>query len=138
MKTIKTKITNTGANLYVKALLAGTTAGALSAVLLLCLFSGILLISGNLPLELLKWFGIVIGIISAFISGYLSSRITKANGLIVGACSGFIIFLILFISGLADGSILTLVTLIKLILYSLCGAIGGIKGVNKKDKLHIK
>lgn len=138
MKTIKTNLTQSGASLYIKALLVGTTFGGLSAILILCIFSAVLLISGNLSLELLVWFGVAIGCISSFISGYTSARITKINGMIVGTCAGFLIFIILFISGLAKGDVLTLTTLIKITIYTLCGAIGGIKGVNKKEKLHIK
>lgn len=138
MKSIKTTFAQSGSSLYLKALIIGTTIASLCIILLLCLFSLILLISGHLPHDLLMWFGIIISCISSFISGYICARITKANGLLTGTVAGIILFFVVTISGVIGGSTFSLISLIKFTLFSICGGIGGIKGVNRKDKIRIK
>ncbi len=139
MKAIKSTLAQTGIALYIKALIFGIIAGCGVMMLLMCITSAGLLISGTLPHDALKWIVIVLCVISAFFSGYVTSRITKVNGLMWGALSGVIMFIIVLLSGLicGDGNF-TYITLVKLFALALSGALGGIKGVNKKEKIHIK
>lgn len=138
MKTIKTTIAQTGVAVYLKALIIGTTISSLCIILLLGLFSLVLLISGHLPHNFLEWFGIIITCAASFLSGYICARITKSNGLVTGVAAGIILFIIITVAGIFSGSSLSYISLVKFILSSLCGGIGGIKGVNRKDKIHIK
>ncbi len=139
MKAIKTTLAQTGPALYIKALIFGLLAGCTAMTLLMCITSAGLLISGTLPHDALKWIMIVLSAIAAFISGYVTSRVTKVNGLMWGALSGVALFIIVLLAGLiyGDGSF-TYITLVKLLILTFFGALGGIKGVNKKDKIHIK
>lgn len=139
MKAIKTTITQTGYALYIKALIAGLLVGTASLVILLLVISILLLMSGTLPHDYLIWFDLVACGISVFLCGCVCARIIRSKGIIWGAASGFMMFMIQFLSGLfgADTNI-SYVTFIKLLIFVLLGAVGGIKGVNKKDKIRIK
>lgn len=139
MKAIKTTLGQTGTGLYLIALIFGTLAGCGLIALLMCIVSLCILVTGKLPHDSLKWIMVAVCCFSSFISGYITSRLTKSNGLIFGAISGTIIFIIILIAGLicSDG-IFSILTFIKLISIVLCGGLGGIKGVNKKDRIHIK
>ncbi len=139
MKAIKTTIGQTGPALYIKGLIIGTLVGGVVLTVLLCLCSLFLLISGTLPHEYLSIIGIGMYVLSAFVSGYITSRITKQNGLLCGALSGIIMFLIILLAGFISGDgKFTYLTLIRLAGLTLLGTVGGIKGVNRKEKLHIK
>lgn len=139
MKAIKTTVAQSGPSLYIKALIFGTLSGALATALLLCIAAAVLLISGTLPQKYLVWIGIFFCALATLLSGYVTARITKANGMLSGALSGIIMFLILLVAGLTGSDeTLTYLTLVKLIAFIICGALGGIKGVNKKEKIHIR
>lgn len=139
MKAIKSTIAQTGPALYIKALILGTAVGCTVMALLMCMVSAVLLVSGKLPHNSVKWIMIVLSAVTAFISGYITSRVTKANGLVWGALSGVIFFIIILLAGLIDGDgNFTFITIIKFFVFVLFGALGGIKGVNKKERIHIK
>ncbi|MGN0453081.1 MAG: TIGR04086 family membrane protein [Ruminococcus sp.] len=139
MKAIKTTFFKSGITLYIKAVTAGIIAATIVCLAMLLIVSLILLISGILPKGILVWVGVVVSALSAFTGGYVSARITKSNGLLVGAVCGAVIFLILFIAGLAGTEDnVSYITFVKLIAVTICSALGGIKGVNKKDKIRIK
>ncbi len=139
MKAIKTTIAQSGVSLYIKALIFGTITGCLSILLLMCILSLLLLITGVLPYDYLVWISLFISSIGVFISGYVSASITKEKGLFIGSLSGLIIFIIVFFSGMfISTETISFVTIIRLVVYMLIGALGGVKAVNKKDKLHIK
>ncbi|MBQ4105325.1 MAG: TIGR04086 family membrane protein [Clostridia bacterium] len=139
MKTIKSSFSQTGTALYIRALLLGTLSGVATIALLLCIATGVLMISGTLPQKYLVWIAIALCGVATLISGYITSRIIKSNGMLTGAISGIIMFLILLFAGFAGSEeTLTYITLIKLFAFVICGALGGIKGVNKKEKIRIK
>ena len=61
------------------------------------------------------------------------------NGIIIGSVTGFIMFLILFLSGISDiKDGLSIITLLKLVVTIVPGILGGILGVNKKEKIKFK
>lgn len=139
MKAIKTTIAQSGISLYIKALIFGTLAGCTATASLLCVLSLGLIVTGALPHDYLSWIVIALCSLSAFLSGYVTARITKVKGLLCGAMSGLIMFIILLLAGLITGDgDFTYISLVKLFGLLLFGALGGIKGVNRKDKLHIK
>lgn len=138
MKTIKTSFNQNGISLYLKALIVGTIVGLLLIMLMLCLVTSLLLVSGTLPKEYLEWIMMGISAIACYFSGFTTARITKVNGMISGLLSGLIIMIIIFVGGLVfTTSGITYISIVKSILFMISGAIGGIKGVNKKEKLKI-
>lgn len=139
MKAIKTTIAQSGPSLYIKALICGISTGCISLIIMLLIFSCLLLIAGTLPHDYLIWLDIIACGIASFISGYLTARIVKNGGLIWGAVSSFIMFIIQLVAGLINAETeISYITFIKLAVFLLLGSIGGIKAVNKKDKIRIK
>lgn len=73
--------------------------------------------------------------IGTFMGGYFSSRLSKEKGLIYGLLCAFLMFVFVFIAGLASvRTPLSLLTLIRLFIMLFCGGLGGIIGVNKKHR----
>lgn len=138
MKAVKTTIGNSGISLYIKALIMGVLSMFALTIVMMCIVSFLLLISGTLPLGILEWITLVIGSFGSLIGGYVSARITKMNGMIIGSIVGATTFVIILIAGIISGDTISYILLLKLIMFVICGALGGIKGVNKKDKLKIK
>ena len=102
------------------------------------MFSAVLLISDTLPHNILIWLTVGACAVGSYIGGYTSSQITKHNALITGILSGSVIFLTLSAAGLIWGNSFTYITAVKLLIILLLSIVGAIKGVNKKEKLHIK
>ncbi len=119
----------------IKAILISTIIGIFISMMVLIVSSFLFVKSKNLPSSVISPFTIATSALGAFISGYISSRIIKSNGLLLGMISGFLMFVIIFVSGLMmfNGEITTL-SLVKLTSMLLTGAIGGIAGVNKKSR----
>lgn len=139
MKVIKSSIGKQGTPIFIKALLAGIATTFTAMLLLMCLLCMLLLISGTIPHGILEYILMGLSSLSVFSGGYITARITKSSGLLWGALCGFLFYLILTISALIKNvDAISFLTLIKLILFCLFGAAGGIKGVNKKEKMHIR
>lgn len=82
---------------------------------------------------------LVIDAISVFIGGYIASRINKSQGLVLGLINGGIVLLSILIGGFCYSTdTISILTLLKAVVILLASALGGIKGVNTKDKIHIK
>ena len=138
MKTIKTKLTQTGPALYIKSLILALSVGCLTLILLMLILTILLLISGTLPHNAIIWMDIGACGISVFAASFVCARTIKSKGLIWGCVTGIFMFLIQFIAGLtANTSDFSYITLIKLFVFMLLGCLGGIKGVNKKEKIRI-
>ena len=118
-----------------RMVLVGTSVGAVVCILLLLVSSFLLVAIKRIPQGVVAPLGMVIAAFAAFVAGYSSGRISKSKGFFYGLCSGALLFLILFLTGvIVVGETLSLSTLIKLGLMFLFGTIGGIFGVNKKKK----
>ena len=139
MKAIKTTIAQKGTALFIKSLIAGFVSSGLFLTLMMCITAIILVITGNLPHSIIKWIMMVLCCVSVFFGGYIAAKVSKEKGFIVGAVTGFIMFVSVLSAGLlnSDG-VFSYMTLIKLLVFIISGALGGIKGVNKTEKIHIK
>ena len=106
---------------------------------LLCVVTVVLLASSLLPYEYLSYIMLAVDAIGALFGGYIAARLNKSQGLILGLLNGFILFVGIVISGFCvSGETITILTLLKAVVIIIFSAIGGIKGVNTKEKLHIK
>lgn len=95
--------------------------------------------SALLPYEYLAYIMLFIEAVSVFFGGYMASRINKSKGLILGLINGIIIFTAITLSGLFTSSAtITYITLLKLATILIFSILGGIKGVNIKEKIHIR
>lgn len=73
--------------------------------------------------------------LGALAGSVFAARAFGAKGMLVGAVSGLLLFLILYVVGAAMHRIDTgTLALVKLILSILCGCIGGIAGVNTRRR----
>ena len=122
-----------------KALSIGAAVSLGSTLLLTCIISGVFLILSSTPREALPYIMLAAEGLSVFIGGCVAAAINGSRGLIVGMLCGLTVFLILLITGLLAGADdIGMMTFIRLGTLMLCGILGGIKGVNRKEKLHIK
>ena len=124
---------------FVKSLILGVVSSVAMISVLLCVVTVILLVSSLLPYEYLAYIMLAVDAIGALFGGYVAARINKRQGLLLGALNGAILFFALVIAGFCVYSdTLTIITLLKAIIIVLCSAFGGVRGVNTKEKLHIK
>lgn len=125
--------------LSIKSIMTGAAASVIILALLLFVFSGILLFIPKTPYEALSYIMLAAYAVAALIGAYIAAAISGSNGLITGLCSSAVLFIILLIIGFASGSgSVSILTVFKLISILIPGAIGGIKGVNRKERIHIR
>ncbi len=123
----------------IKAIILGGVSSTCIIAVLMCITAVLLTTSALLPYEYLAYIMLFIDAISVFFGGYIASRINKTKGLILGLINGVVIFTAITISGLlSSGETVTYITLLKLITIIIFSILGGIKGVNVKEKIHIK
>ena len=123
----------------IKAVILGGISSTCIMAILMCIAAVILTTSALLPYEYLAYIMLFIEAISVFFGGYIASRVNKSKGLILGLINGGIIFTAITLSGLiSSGDTITYITLLKLVSIMLFSVLGGIKGVNVKEKIHIK
>lgn len=125
--------------LFVKSVVIGVFAAVASIAAMLCIICVILLTAGSLPYEYLSYIMLAVDAVGVLLGSYLSARIAGKNGLIVGLSTAAIVLISLLIAGFsAANETLSFITLLRIIIVLIAGAAGGIKGVNRKQKIHIK
>ena len=124
---------------FVKALILGVVSSVVMISVLMCITAAILLISSQLPYDYLEYIMLITDAVSVFIGGYIAGRLNKSQGLILGLLCGAIVLVSIIIGGFITGpQTITLITLLKAVVIIIFSALGGIKGVNTKEKIHIK
>ena len=119
----------------IRAVLLGSAAGLAVCSLLLCLCSFIMVKAGSMPVDLLPFMSAFISGVGGFMAGYFSVSIYRKRGMLIGFLAGVIMFLAVFITGLANAAASDIATtLIKCAVLTAAGAIGGVVRVNKKVK----
>ena len=125
--------------LFVKSVVIGVFAAVASIAAMLCIICVILLTAGSLPYEYLSYIMLAVDAVGVLLGSYLSARIAGKNGLIVGLSTAVIVLISMLIAGFsAANETLSFITLLRIIIVLIAGAAGGIKGVNRKQKIHIK
>lgn len=122
----------------VKPVMIGVAVSIAVTLLLMCLICLIMTFSSVIPYQLLPYVLLIADAGGVFCGAYVCAALNKSKGLILGLVCGFILFIILFIAGLSTGGTISLVTLLRFIVLMVFGTLGGIKGVNKKERIHIK
>lgn len=76
--------------------------------------------------------------VGALCGGFAGARLFGQSGMIIGAASGAVVFLLFTAAALifSPGG-MTVVTVIKLVLMLLCSVLGGICGVNLRKKTKV-
>ena len=124
---------------FIKALIVGSVVSLCIIVVLLCIMSAVLLGVSMLPYEYLSYIMLIFDAIAVFIGSYVAARINKESGLFIGLLNGVIVFIAILISGFCvSPETLSIVTLLKAVIILVFSSLGGIKGVNTKEKIHIR
>lgn len=119
-----------------KALLVGTLTGLLICSLLMFILAFVLVKIQKLPTDAIYILLQVIGALSAFLGAYVTVRIYKSYGLLFGLTTGFAIFFVVFVVGVATCvETPSFLSLTKLIAMLCAGSLGGILSVNKKKSI---
>ncbi len=138
MKAVNNSINEINKKLF-KGIFFGILTGSLIITILMMLSSIIILQTGSLPGDILSYVVLVFIGIGSLLGGYIAGRIYKKNGLIIGAVTGVISFLILFLSGISNISEgVGIMTILKLVVTIIPSMLGAILGVNKKEKVKFK
>lgn len=115
-------------------ILMGVLGGFAFSLLILLLLSFVMTVK-DLPQNAVDPLACVSIVCGSFFGGWIAARIRRSQGMIYGAVTGFIFFLLLWATGaiLHQTGFGTLL-LIKLLLSIGFGCLGGIAGVNVKRK----
>ena len=124
---------------FIKALIVGSVVSLCIIVVLLCIMTAVLLGVSMLPYEYLSYIMLIFDAIAVFMGSYVAARINKESGLFIGLLNGGIVFIAILISGFCvSPETLSIVTLLKAVIILVFSSLGGIKGVNTKEKIHIR
>lgn len=125
--------------LLIRALCIGVFLSLAITVILMCMLAVILQFISAIPYQWLDYILLVIDAVAVFVGSYAAAAVTRSKGLIVGLFCGAAVFLIMYIAGLCSGMTdLSVLTALRALVMLVAGIFGGIRGVNKKEKIHIK
>lgn len=120
----------------IRAILLGTAIGLAVCAALLSLSSMIFVKVGFLPIDMLFPITTALGTVGAFFAGCLTLAAYKKRGLLLGCAAGFLMFIIVLITGAVRGSdSYGISTITKGIMFTFAGGIGGVLKVNAATKV---
>lgn len=122
-----------------KAVFIGVFSSVAVIAILMCILSLIFLLSSSLPSEYLGYILLAAEAIGVTVGAYLAARIHKRQGLITGLAVSAVVLIAVWIAGFSGGTgSLSFLTPVRAVVLLLCGALAGIKGVNRKERIHIR
>lgn len=120
----------------IRAIVIGCVAGAVICAILLAVCAFALVSSGRMPHGMIPPITLAIAGVSSLLAGIVSAKIARGRGLVCGAFAGFLLFLLVFLSGLAVANEpMTLSMLTKGLVMLIAGAMGGVLAVNKRARV---
>lgn len=118
-----------------RAVIFGGLFGSIILILMLLLSAFLVLKMRTISQNVVFGASIISSCVSSFFAGFIASRILKARGMVIGALSALLLFVIILITGtIFAGDNLSLNTLMRFAAMILAGAFGGVLGVNKKKR----
>ena len=118
----------------VKKMAIATLIGAVSTFIVLCVMALVLSVK-DIPTTAISAMSSTAAGIGAFVAGFAAAKLYKKRGAIIGASSGAILFIVIFIASLIiAGAELTVTVLLRLVLMLLAAAVGGIIAVNMRGR----
>lgn len=134
MREFQAKQEHSKFGLFLKPVIFGIIGGFIVSILLLGIISFVFTVQ-DIPQSAVQPFTCFSICGGAFIGGFIASHLYKNKGLMLGALTGLLFFLILYITGLFMNQInLGTLALLKLVLSVVFGATGGVFGVNTLSK----
>lgn len=138
MKAVKIKMKDGRSSNSVKAVIISVLVNVLITALCLLFLCLIMTMSGALFEGSLKYLTLIPLALGGYTGGFCAGRINKEKGMMLGAVSGFIVFIaMIIISFSLQSTDITYMIILKGIAIVLFSAIGGVKGINKKEKFRI-
>ena len=124
-----------GLSKVVKSTIAGMFIGCMVCALLLWLTSLVFVKSGVLPISIIGVAVVIMAGVSSFLGAYFAIKISKSNGLVVGAATGALIFMVTLIAGaITSANADATATLSRAAVMITAGCIGGVVAVNRSPK----
>ncbi len=122
-----------------KAVAIGVMISAAFTAILLCVCTVILNYLSGIPYDILGYLTAACLCVSVFFGAYIAAAIAKSRGLLVGLLVAAIVLSVILALGLSlKGESVGILTVIRSVALPLFGALGGIRGVNRKEHIHIK
>lgn len=135
MRYDKTSTRENDFKLKIKSVLIGAAVGAIVCTVFLFLFAFLFSVVKTVPQFMIQGIAIFCSVLGAFVAGYTAVRMYRSKGLMYGALSGFLLFLVItIVAFIASRDKFTYLTIIRLLLMVILGAAGGVIGVNKKRR----
>ena len=117
-----------------RPIIIGAVVGAICCALLLLIMAAVMA-AQDIPKSAITPMAVVAAAAGSFIGGIVSARIAKERGLLFGAASGLLLYLLVAIAGFALlKEIRGMFILIKLAVMVGSAAIGGVLGVNMRKR----
>jgi putative membrane protein (TIGR04086 family) len=133
MKTVAEK-QQPNAKQFVMPAIYGILGAFIISILLLAAFSA-LMTAKDMPSAAVMPFACIAISAGALCGGFMASRLYRSRGLMMGAVTGLLFFIILYITGaIMHQADLNTLLLLKIVLSAVFGAVGGIVGVNLKRR----
>jgi len=115
---------------WLRPVLIGATAGVLCCIGVLLLFA-LLMAVRDIPQPAVTPMAVIAAAVGSFFGGFVSARAAGSRGLVFGAATGALIFLLIVIAGFSFlHDIRGWYALIKLLVVVISSTLGGIYGVN--------
>lgn len=121
-----------------KTIIIGLGVTLVVILLLSLILCAILTFGISIPYPIMPYVLLIADAIGVFTGAYIAAAINKSQGFLLGIIIGFLSFVIVFVVGLSSGETISILTGLRLFVLLLFGFFGGIKGVNKKERIHIK
>lgn len=120
-----------------RAVILGGLFGGVVLILMLFLSAFFVLKMKSLSQTAVFAAAIISSCVSAFLSGFIASRILKSRGMVVGALSAMLLFIIVLLTGtIFSSDSINLDTLMRFVAMLLSGSFGGVLGVNRRPRRH--
>lgn len=122
----------------VKSVLIGSLCGVLATVILMCILAAAMLSAGLFPAGLTEWLTLGFAAVGAFAGGFIAAKLNRGAGLIVGAITGAVMFLLITIAALSRGGTnVSTLTAVRMAALLGGGALGGALGVKERTNVKI-
>lgn len=119
---------------FIRPVCFGVGSALVVCLVLLFIFS-FLMSKMDISASLISPITIAITAVTGFVSGFVCARITRKNGLVMGAICSAILFLIFWLfSAICLKEGISVLGIVKLVLLVVSGCLGGVLGVNKKER----
>lgn len=135
MRYDKTSTRENDFKVKIKSILLGAAAGAVVCTVFLFLFAFFFSVVKTVPQFMIQGIAVFCAVLGAFVAGYTAVRMYRSKGLMYGALSGFLLFLVItIVAFIASRDKFTYMTIIRMLLMVTLGAVGGVIGVNRKRR----